>query len=77
MMTQYDNTNTFILFPVKERKTDKHPEFTGTININGVEYWLNGYNKAKGGVGGSVKPKEVRGETVAPAPVDLDDDIQF
>lgn len=46
----YDNTNTGALFKAKERATDKHPEYTGTINIDGREYWLAGWvNEAKSG----------------------------
>lgn len=42
--------NTGYLFKAKERATDKHPEYTGTINIEGREYWLAGWvNEAKSG----------------------------
>jgi hypothetical protein len=44
MKKQYDNTNRFVLYvndrKAKDRETD--PDRTGSININGVEYWLNG-----------------------------------
>ena len=36
-MTQYDNTDTFVLFMETEKKSDKHPDFTGKINMGGVE----------------------------------------
>ena len=50
MSKQYDNTNTGTLF-VNERKTDeKHPDRTGSINIEGVEYYLDGWlRKSKEG----------------------------
>lgn len=50
MSKQYDNTNTGTLF-VNERKTDeKHPDRTGSINIEGVEYYLDGWlRKSKDG----------------------------
>jgi hypothetical protein len=45
---QYDRTNTGTLGKNDRRETDNHPELTGTLNINGVEYWLNGWFKVAG-----------------------------
>lgn len=46
----YDNTNTGILARNENRKTDKHPEFTGSINVGGVDYWLSAWvNEGKPG----------------------------
>lgn len=47
-MTQYDNTNSGALFAAKERKTDNHPTHTGSINVNGVDFWLSAWVKEKG-----------------------------
>ena len=62
-MTQYDNTNRGVLFKNDRREKDTHPEYNGTINIEGQEYWLNAWIK-DGGKGKffslSVKPKEAR-----------------
>lgn len=44
---EYDNTNSGALFRAKDRKTDKHPEYTGTINIDGVEYYLSAWVKER------------------------------
>ena len=38
-MTEYDNTNTGSIFKNKKKESDKHPDYTGSINIEGVEYW--------------------------------------
>lgn len=60
----YDNTNTGAMFKAKERATDKHPEYTGTINIEGKEYWLAGWVKeSKAGqkfFSLAVKPKDAK-----------------
>lgn len=41
---QFDNTNTGIIFKVKEPpKTEKHPLYTGSLNVNGTEFWINGW----------------------------------
>jgi hypothetical protein len=46
----YDNTNRFTLFRNKDRRTDGSPEFSGSINIDGVEYRLGAWVKeGKGG----------------------------
>lgn len=39
--------NTGSLFP-SEKKTDKHPDRTGSALIDGVEYWVAGWDKAGG-----------------------------
>ena len=45
-MQQKDNTG--VLFPNHKRKTDKHPNTTGSALIDGVEYWVKGWtNEAK------------------------------
>lgn len=45
----YDNTNKGSLF-YSEKKTEKHPDMTGIINVNGVEYQISGWKQisAKG-----------------------------
>ena len=48
-MTDYDNTNTGAIWPndrMREGKRD--PDFTGSINIDGVEYWLNSWKRKPG-----------------------------
>jgi hypothetical protein len=62
-MTEYDNTNRGALFKNDRRETDKHPEYSGTINVDGRDYWLSAW--VKDGKKGkffslSVKPKEDR-----------------
>lgn len=41
----YDNTNQGALFRNKKKVQDNHPDYTGTINVNGVEYWLSSWMK--------------------------------
>lgn len=84
---QYDNTNRGTLGKNKSPKDDKSPEYTGKLNVEGKEYWVNAWvntNKQDGSkfFSLSVKPKEEQSQTVAPkqqAPGfnDLEDDLPF
>ena len=60
-MTDYDNTNRGVLFKNQRKDSDKHPDYTGNINIGGTEFWLSAWIKdgAKGKfMSLSVKPKD-------------------
>lgn len=69
-MTDFDRTNTGVLFNERDRKTNpKAPDYKGSINIEGKEYWLASW--IKDGQKGkfmslSVTPKDER-QTPAPA----------
>lgn len=77
----YDNTNRGALFKA-EKSEESYPDYTGSINVGGTEYWLSAWIKVskKGSkfMSLSVKPKD------APKPAkrssgfeDLDDDIPY
>lgn len=81
-MSQYDNTNSGAVWPNKDRKTDKHPTHTGSINVEGVEYWVNAWvgDKAKNQPSLSIKitKKEPKQSKQAPAPAAYDNlDVPF
>ena len=44
-MADYDNTNRGAIFPETEKKSDKHPDYTGTFNVNGQDFRLAGWKK--------------------------------
>lgn len=60
-MTQYDNKNRGVLFKNDRKQQDSHPDYTGNINVDGVEFWLSAWIK-EGQRGKfmslSIKPKE-------------------
>jgi hypothetical protein len=45
MAQDFDNTNRGSLFVNDRKETDKHPDRTGSINVEGVDYWLSGWLK--------------------------------
>ena len=52
MNMEYDNNNRGALFINDRKESDKHPDWKGRLNINGVDHWLSGWKKqtAKGPV---------------------------
>ncbi len=44
-MPEYDRTNTFILFLNDKKRNDKDPDRTGTLNVDGIEYFMDGWIK--------------------------------
>lgn len=73
----YDNTNRGALFK-NEKKAENHPDYKGSINVGGVDFWLSAWIKRteeKTYMSLSVQPKEAK-----PAPKkqqDDDDQIPF
>lgn len=50
MSQQFDPTNRGSLFKNDKKTEDKHPDLNGSINIDGVDYWISGWSKvSKGG----------------------------
>jgi hypothetical protein len=69
-MTEYDNTNRFSLFKNTRKEKDTQPDYTGNLNVEGVEYYLDGWLKegAKGKFfSGKIKRKEAK-PAAKPAP---------
>lgn len=72
-MTQYDNTNRGVLFDNDRKESDKHPDMTGTLNIDGVDHWFSGWWKNSDSKGDFLslsigKPKDQQQQRQAPAP---------
>ena len=44
-MADYDNTNRGSLFKNTKKEEDRHPDYNGSINVEGTEYWLNAWIK--------------------------------
>lgn len=82
-MSNYDNTNRGQVWGNDKKETEKHPDFTGTLNVEGVEYWVSAWkrkpdaNPKAPSLSFSIKPKEERVQQAAPAIPDFDDAIPF
>ena len=82
----YDNTNKGVLFKNKKKETDNHPDYNGSINVDGIDYWLSAWiNKDKDGNSymslskGDAKDKQSGGhqERNDQPHEDMDSDIPF
>jgi hypothetical protein len=66
-MTEYDNTNRGSIWKNDKKEKDSHPDFTGSLNVNGVEYWVSAWKRKEGAsakapaLSFSVKPKDEQG----------------
>jgi uncharacterized protein (DUF736 family) len=77
---QYDNTNRGAIFKNDDKQQDNHPDYKGSLNVNGVDMWVSGWLKTSEKTGNkfmslSVKPKEDKLVKQASSPKRLN--VQF
>jgi len=88
-MADYDDTNRGQIWPNDKKETDKHPDFKGSVNVEGVEYWVSAWKRAPDAnpkapsLRFSIQKKEAQGgaqKASTPKPAaqpDFDDEIPF
>lgn len=82
-MTDYDNTNRGAVWPNKKREKDTQPHWTGSLNVEGVEYWVSAWKKADDAkenapsISFAIRPKDEAQEAPAAEQGAFDDDIPF
>lgn len=64
-MTDYDRTNTGIISKNDRKTQDTHADISGSVNVEGVEYFLDGWLKERNDGSGKfyslkLKPKQAR-----------------
>lgn len=71
MSKEYDNTNRGVLYINDKGDNDSRPDWKGSINVNGKEFWLSAWRKTtRDGdkmLSLSVQEKEPRREERRPA----------
>ena len=87
-MTEYDNTNRGSIWKNEKMRPDKNdPEFTGSLNVNGAEYWVSAWKRKPDAsdkapaLSFSIKRKEKDATPQRPVGAgrnaDMNDDIPF
>jgi hypothetical protein len=61
----YETINRGTIGKNKRKEQDSHPDIAGTLNVDGRDYWINGWQKTNQSDGSkfyslSVKPKEAQ-----------------
>ena len=44
-MSDYDNNNTGVLFRNERKESERHPDYNGSCEVNGVEMWISAWLK--------------------------------
>ena len=86
----YDNTNRGAIFKNDDKQQDNHPDYKGSINVNGVDMWVSGWLKTSEKTGKKFMSLSVKDkvEKAPQMPVkqatkpssgfdDMDDDVPF
>jgi uncharacterized protein (DUF736 family) len=86
-MSDYDNTDRGALFKNDKKDSETHPDYKGSINVGGTDYWLSAWLKTSNAgakyMSLSVKAKDAPQKAAPkPAPMpqsigDMDDEIPF
>jgi hypothetical protein len=79
---QYDNTNSGALFRNNDKEKENDRDYSGTLDVDGVEYWLSGWVRTSKKSGAKflslkVKPKNAQAKKSAAGADDFDDDAPF
>lgn len=63
-MTEHDNTNRGAIWKNDDKQNDNHPDFKGSLNVDGVDFWVSAWKRKEGASAKSpaltfrVQPKE-------------------
>ena len=71
---EYDNTNRGSLFKNDRKETDKHPNYKGSLNVAGTDYWISAWiKKSKEGSTFMSLSVEEKGKDNRKTVVEIDD----
>jgi hypothetical protein len=89
---EYDNTDKGTLFVNDKKETEKHPDYNGSINVGGKDFWISGWKKKSEKTGKTFLSLSVRAKEETPRQsseptrkatkgaggfADMDDDMPF
>ena len=79
---KFDNTDRGVLYRNENKTSDNHPDYSGSVNVSGTDYWLSGWVKESSKDGKkffslSVKPKNDKPVNKPIKTDDPNDDIPF
>ena len=85
MDKKFDNTNRGAIWKNEDKKTDTQPDFKGSINVDGKEFFLNAWKRKDGASPKSPalslsvmeKTEQKMPENVAQTSIQKDDEIPF
>jgi len=89
MAQDYDNTNRGSIWKNEKKESETHPDFTGSLNVNGTEYWVSAWKRKPDqsdkapALSFTVKPKDgapakkASTGTKSTSSADFEDDIPF
>jgi len=63
---EYDNTDKGTLFVNDRKETEKHPDYNGSINVGGKDYWLSGWKMKSEKTGKTYLSLSVRAKEATP-----------
>ena len=85
-MTEFNNTDRGVLYRNENKSSNNHPDYSGSLNVAGVDYWLSGWLKeskkdSKKFFSLSVRPKNDTKPVNKPVksiePDDFNDEVPF
>lgn len=47
-MADFDNTNRGSIWKNEKKEKDTHPDFTGSLNVDGKDYWVSAWKRKEG-----------------------------
>jgi hypothetical protein len=82
MSGKFDDRNRGAIWKNEKKETEKHPDFTGSLNVDGRDYWVSAWKRRPDAadrapaLSFAIKPKDgkpmnaPRGETAPTPPVE-------
>jgi len=80
---EYDNTNRGSIWKNDNKDSEKHPDFKGSLNVNGQDFWVSAWKRKEGAnpkspaLSFSIQAKDESISQVADTSQEPNDDIPF